>query len=387
MKVLLVLYEYDPRVRGDMGGYRHAVELAEAWTRSGHDTVIVRPRLGERGRAAGVVETPIVEVPVIRPLSAYAGLLVGGLRAGRRHRADVVYAREMLGPVPLLLARLLGRPLVIEVNADSYAHRRDRLGNGPVRLAVLRALQRLAFRTADRIVAVTPGLRDAIVSRYGIAAEKVSVIANGANLERLAPMGAAACRRAIGLPEAAPCVGFVGTFFHYQGVDTLIAAAPEILARHPAARFLVVGDGPARSDWETAARTTGVAPAFVFPGQVPHADVARWINAMDVCVAPFAGSRGETSPLKLYDYLACARPAVVSAIPAVTDESRASGGCVDVPPDDPKALARAVIDLLDDAPRRRRLGEAGRAWVTRERAWDVVARRVLAVCASAIGSR
>jgi glycosyltransferase involved in cell wall biosynthesis len=207
------------------------------------------------------------------------------------------------------------------------------------------------------------------------------------NLTRLRPIDAGTCRRALGLSVDAPTVGFVGTFFHHQGVATLIAAAPAILAAVPSARFLVVGDGPARDAWHDAVRAAGVREAFVFPGQIPHAGVATWINAMDVCVAPFAGSRGETSPLKLFDYLACGRPVVVSAIPAVADESRASGGCLDVPPDDPAALASAVRHLLSDGALRQRLGDAGRAWVVRERGWDAVARRVLDVCADAVSDR
>jgi glycosyltransferase involved in cell wall biosynthesis len=389
MKIALVLYEYDVRVRGGMGGHRHPVELAEAWTRAGHETVIVRPRLGAGDERAGVrvVETPIVEAPLLRPLSAYAGLTVGGLRAARRLGADVIYAREMLGPAPLVVARLLRRPLVVEVNGDAYQHRRDVLGNGALRLASVRALQRLTFRRADRIVTVTPGLRARLLERFALSPERVVVVENGTNLVRLAPLDPAASRRALALDPGAPHVGFVGTFFHYQGIATLVAAAPEILRHAPATRFLVVGDGPARGEWEDAARRARVAHAFVFPGQVPHASVGQWISAMDVCVAPFTASRGETSPLKLYDYLACARPVVVSAIEAVTHESRASGGCVDVPPDDPAALAGAVTRLLDDPGWRRRLGEAGRDWVTRERSWDAVARRVLEVCGDAIRAR
>jgi glycosyltransferase involved in cell wall biosynthesis len=389
MNLVLMLYEYDPRVRGGMGGFRHAVELAEAWTRAGHGVVIVRPRRGDAAdepTTARVVETPLVDAPVARPLSAYAGLVVAGLRAARRFDPDVIYAREMLGPAPLALGRALGVPVVIEVNGDSYAHRRAALGHGAVRLTIAHALQRLNFRAAARIVTVTPGLRASVIRRFGIAPDRVTVIGNGTNLARLRPMDAAASRRAVGLPEDTPCVGFIGTFFRYQGVDTLLDAAPAILARSPATRFLVVGEGPCRAEWEARARA--VAPgAFLFPGQVPHADLARWINAMDVCVAPFAGTRGETSPLKVFDYLACGRPVVVSAIEAVVDDARASGGCLDVPPDDAPALAAAVLRLLDDAALRARLGAAGRAWVERERGWDAVAARVLAVCADAQSAR
>ena len=215
----------------------------------------------------------------------------------------------------------------------------------------------------------------------------MSVVGNGANVERLAPADAAASRRGVGIAPAAPTVGFVGTFFPYQGVATLLAAAPAIRRACPDVRFAIVGDGPAREAWRAAAREAGVADACVFPGQVPYAEVGRWINAMDVCVAPFTAARGETSPLKLFDYLACARPVVVSAIPSVLDDARASGGCVEVPPDDPGSLADAVLGLLRDPAARRRLGDAGRAWVVRERSWAAVAARALALCEAAARER
>ena len=388
MRILLVLYEHDRDVRGGMGGFRHAVELAEAWRRAGHPTTILRPRRGgtEEPTPVPVVETPMVEGAIVRPMSAYGGLLLGGLRAARRSRPEVIYAREMLGPVPLVLARLLGIPLVLEVNADSYTHRRRVLRQSSLQLAVVRGLQRFNFRRADRIVTVTPGLRTALIDRFALDPARLAVVGNGANLARLAPMDAAQARRALGLPDGA-YVGFVGTFFHHQGVATLIAAASRMLAARPATRFLVVGAGPAREAWEAAVRAAGLAAAFSFPGQVPHAVVGTWINAMDVCTAPFTADRGEASPLKLFDYLACARPVVVSDIPAVRDFIAASGGCVPVPPDDPDALATAIIALLDDDARRRRLGDTGRAWVAAEHGWDMVARRVLDVCAAALTAR
>ncbi len=328
MRILLVLYEHDRDVRGGMGGFRHAVELAEAWQRAGHRTMILRPRRGgaEEPTPVDVVETPMVEGAIVRPLSAYLGLLVGGLRAARRFRPDVVYAREMLGPVPLALARLLRRPVVVEVNADSLTHRRRVLRRSRLQLRIVEALQRFNFRRADRVVTVTPGLRAALIERFALDPARLTVVSNGANLARLAPMEPVTARRTLGLDDGAPYVGFVGTFFHHQGIATLIGAAPRILAARPATRFLIVGAGPARAEWEAAARAAGVVSAFSFPGQVPHAVVGTWINAMDVCVAPFAADRGEASPLKLFDYLACARPVVVSDIPAVHDLIEASGG-------------------------------------------------------------
>jgi glycosyltransferase involved in cell wall biosynthesis len=389
VRILSLLYEYDARVQGGMGGFRHAVELAEHWTRLGHAVTIVRPRLRApvETTSVPVVESPFTAWSPLRAASAYAGLLATGLRVGARLRPDVVYAREMAGPVPLLLARRFGAALVLEVNGDSYRHRREALRESRWRVALLRALQRWSFTRADRIVTVTPGLRGTLLERFALDPARVVVVENGANLERLTPADAATARRALGLDERGPIVGFVGTFFPHQGVATLIDAVPAVLAARPDARFLIVGDGSARGAWEERARIVGVAPSVHFPGQVDHACVGTWINAMDVCVAPFTADRGEASPLKLFDYLACARPVVVSDIASVRELVAASGGCVSVPPDDPGALATAITRLLADEARRRQLGAAGRAWVASGHGWDAVARRVLDVCAAARRAR
>jgi glycosyltransferase involved in cell wall biosynthesis len=389
VNILLLLYEYEPRVAGGMGGFQHALELGEEWTRLGHHVTVVQPRRGAAPHAGRVhvVESSFTERPVLRAVSAYTGLFRAGIEVGRRVRPDVVYAREMAAPVPLALARRFGVPLVLEVNGDSYRHRRDVLREAPWRIAVFRRLQRLNFTRADRIVTVTPGLRDALIARFGLPPERVVVVENGTGLTRHPPADPAIAKRAVGLDERRPTVGFVGMFFPHQGVTTLIDAAPAVLATRPDARFLLVGDGPARVAWTERATAAGVGAAFHFSGQVPYAEIALFIGAMDVCVAPFTGDRGEASPLKLFDYFACARPAVVSDIPAVRALVTSSGGGVLVPPDDPRALAAAITRLLGDDGERRRLGEAGRAWVVKDHSWAAVARRVLEVCHDAIAAR
>jgi glycosyltransferase involved in cell wall biosynthesis len=180
-------------------------------------------------------------------------------------------------------------------------------------------------------------------------------------------------------------VGFIGTFYAYQGVDVLIKAAPQILARRPETRFLVVGDGVMRREWEAQAAARGVGAAFIFPGRVPYESVAKYFNAADICVAPFKANRGETSPLKLFDAFACGKPVVASAIPAVKPMLERSGGAVLVPPEAPEALAEALLALIEDEPARRRLGDSGRAFVVGRCTWREVARQVAAVAEKLVG--
>ena len=219
-----------------------------------------------------------------------------------------------------------------------------------------------------------------VQTRYGIPLEKTAVVESGSNVDLFKPEDPQRCRQHLGLDPAGPYVGFVGSFFRYQGIDTLIEAAPAILERVPDARFLIVGDGVMREPWLEKVTGRGLQSAFRFPGRVPYADVARYINAMDVCVAPFLASRGETSPLKLFDYLACGKPVVVSAIPSVEEWIEESKGMLAIPPEDPEVLAGAIIELLADRRRQRRLGEEGRAFVVAEHSWGRIAQKVAALC-------
>ena len=90
---------------------------------------------------------------------------------------------------------------------------------------------------------------------------------------------------------------------------------------------------------------------------------------MTLCVAPFRGDRGETSPVKIFDYLACGKPVIASAIPSVSATFVQEAGVVLVPPDDPVALAQAVLALLNDQGRQARMAVLGRNFVEHEFSW------------------
>ncbi len=382
MTFFVLFYEHDPIVRRDIGGFRKAWVLGEHLARLGHRVVVFGPAGTAPPELAGVeaVDIPYVDLPVLRPLLVYTQLFWRPLLAGLRGRPDVIYMRPLNSPLTVLLARLLGARLVLEVNGDSLALYED-AGASRLRVAFVRWMERLNVRGSAVIVALTRGLERTLVARHALPPGRTRVIASAADAEVFRPLDAAVCRRGLGLDVAARWVGFVGAFLAHQGIDTLIDAVPRVLARCPTARFLLVGDGVMRARWSARVERAGLARAVVFTGQVPYRDVPRHVGAMDVCVAPFTGNRGETSPLKVFDYLACGRPVVASAIESVREITEDVPAVVTVPPDDPDALADAVIALLEDPRRAERLGAAGRAWVIARHTWTDVARSIAEVCA------
>ncbi len=122
---------------------------------------------------------------------------------------------------------------------------------------------------------------------------------------------------------------------------------------------------------------------FTFTGRIPYEQVPLYINAADVCVAPFINERNSKiglSALKTYEYLACGKPIVASGISGVKDLIEASDGGISVTPEDPEQLATAVVRLLLDENTRALMGEKGRRYVVENHSWDGVARKILDIC-------
>ncbi len=164
-------------------------------------------------------------------------------------------------------------------------------------------------------------------------------------------------------------VGFIGLFYRHQGVPTLLDALAALRGAFPHLRGLIVGDGVMRRAWEDHARRLGLGDVVQFTGQIPYARAPLYANAMDVVVAPFTADRGETSPFKVLDALACERPVVASDIASLRALASDSGAVTLVPPDDPAALGHALRELLTDRERRMAQGRRGRTFVCAQHDW------------------
>jgi glycosyltransferase involved in cell wall biosynthesis len=373
MRIHFLDYAHERGLRADAGGFRKLWELAAALGEAGHDTLVLYPSLPGRVplRAVPAAAYPLIDVAGLRPLSAYAGMLIRAWRA-RKARPDVVYFRSGFNVLPVLLRRLTGARVVLEVNADALAFMRAEGAPAWTRWLFAR-LERRAVRASDAVVALTPGLRRMLVSRYGVSPARVAIVPSGTDVRHFVPADAVDCRRRLGLPPGGFVAGFVGLCYRHQGVPTLLEAIARLRGSVDGLAGLIVGDGVMRAAWEARARALGLADVVRFPGQIPYRDVPAWLAAMDVVVAPFTGDRGETSPFKVLDAMACARPVVASDLESVRWLAGQSDALTLVPPDDPAALARALAALAAEPGRRAELGRRGRAFVCEHHAWERIA--------------
>ena len=184
-----------------------------------------------------------------------------------------------------------------------------------------------------------------------------------------------AVRRRLGLGDA-PVVVCVSRLVARKGQDVLVAGWPRVLARHPRARLLLVGGGPAEASLRRAVTRLGLADSVVFTGSVPVDELPGHYAAGDVFAMPCrtrrAGLDVEGLGMVFLEAAACGRPVVAGTSGGAPEavQDGVTGHVVD--PRSPDAVADALTDLLDDPERARAMGRAGRAWVEKRWSWTTI---------------
>ena len=177
-------------------------------------------------------------------------------------------------------------------------------------------------------------------------------------------------QRSLGLEDAFT-LGFLGSFYGYEGLDTLLQAMPRILQREPRTRLLLVGGGVEEERLKAQVQRLGLGANVLFVGRVPHAEVARYYSLVDLLVFPRKSMRlTETvTPLKPLEAMAQGRLLIASDVGGHRELIRDGRTGFLFRPDDPAALAAAVGRVLDERARWPEVRAAGRQFVEDERTW------------------
>ena len=325
------------------------------------DLVIPVPRKPQIGPWRDAVPVPASETHAGWPLSHPRYLALPGLHwlsgltyfaavwrtlraLKRRHGHFVLHAHcaypDAVGAA--LAARFLGLPLV------ATAHGSDINLSGRQRL--LRPQIRAALRSAQRVIAVSAPLAQAVADLTRLPASRIACIPcagySPAIFHPRLPDERAALRRTLGIEAGTRVVLFVGHLVPVKALDVLLRAwalVPSHGLDGPAARLILIGEGGERAALERLARQEGVAERVEFLGPLPQAVVADWIAAADLLCLP---SHAEGSPNVVVEALASGTPVVASrvgGIPGLVDDG--VNGLL-VPPADPPALAAALAAAL-----------------------------------------
>jgi len=298
----------------------------------------------------------------------------------KRIRPHVLHVHSpVLNAIPALRAgRRLGVLVVYEVRAlweDAAAGNGTR--EGGLRYRLRRGMETWALRRADAITTICEGLRGDIVAR-GIPAEKVTVVPNAVDVEEFSMGGApdSGLKKQLGL-DGVLVLGFIGSFYAYEGLAVLLRALQQMLAQGERVRVLLVGGGQQDAELKRLASELGIENQVVFAGSIPHGEVQRYYDLIDVLVYPRLSMRLTelVTPAKPLEAMARGRLLVASDIGGHRELIRPGETGTLFKPGDPEALSAAVRALLREPARWPGLKAAARRYVETERSWQASVAR------------
>ena len=267
-------------------------------------------------------------------------------------RPDVLHAHSpaLCGLAALRAARRHGLPLVYEIRAfwEDAAVGNGTGREGSVKYRLTRTLENRVIAGADSVVTICHGLRDDLIAR-GFPGGRIGVMPNGVDLTLFGdpPSRDEALREDLGLGHG-PVIGFIGSFYDYEGLDDLIEAMPLLLAERPDVRLLLVGGGPVEDALRRRAKGSPAARAIRFVGRVPHDQVERYYSLCDVMAYPRKASRLTelVTPLKPLEAMAQGKLVAASSVGGHRELIADGTTGILFAPDDPADCAASLAALL-----------------------------------------
>jgi PEP-CTERM/exosortase A-associated glycosyltransferase len=347
------------------GGQEKREETADNWhfyrTPASHGLSSRLPMLNQVAVMSELSKRLMEVIPVVKP--------------------DILHAHSpVLNALPAIKAgRHFGIPVVYEVRAfwEDAAVDHGTSSEGGARYRLTRALETHALRQADAITTICEGLRSDIVAR-GIPADKVTVIPNAVDIANFSGNSQrdTALARQLGL-ENKSVLGFIGSFYAYEGLPLLIQALPGILQRNPYVRVLLVGGGPQEEELKMLTRKLGLQNYVTFIGRVPHDQVQRYYDLVDVLVYPRVSMRltDLVTPLKPLEAMAQGRLVVASDVGGHKELIQDGKTGQLFKAGDIGSLTDKVLTLLNASGNWPVFKTAARHFVETERNWDVSVSR------------
>ncbi len=317
----------------------------------------------------------LARLPGGDPFAVMAAIEKRLLPLARELQPDVLHAHSpVLDVVPAIrVGHKLGIPVVYEIRAfwedaavDHGSTREDSL-----RYRLTRALETWAVRRADAVTVICEGLRGDLVAR-GIDPAKITVIPNAVDIDQFAVGGKPdpELKMKLGL-GGSRVLGFIGSFYAYEGLDLLIASLPAILRQMPDVKVLLVGGGLQDAALKRQVMALDLKDRVVFAGRVPHAEVNRYYDLIDVLVYARHPMRLTelVTPLKPLEAMAQGRLMVASDVGGQKELIRDGKTGVLFRAGSEGDLASKVVGLLKHEQGWDALKKNGRHFVETERSW------------------
>ena len=329
-------------------------------------------------------------LPVINQMAVITKLERTLRQVVQEVRPDILHAHSpgLNGIAALRAGARFHLPLVYEVRAfwEDAAVDHGTSKEWGVRYRLTRALETYVLQRSAAVTTICEGLRSDIVRR-GISEEKVTVIPNAVDPNRFSINGRPnlSLQKKLGL-DGKPVLGFIGSFYAYEGLPLLLRALPGIIEKVPDVHLLLVGGGPEEARLKAMVNSAGLQGRVIMTGRVHHDDIQDYYNLIDIFVYPRLSMRltDLVTPLKPLEAMAQGRLVLASDVGGHRELIRPGENGQLFKSGQVAALEAAAIDLIRNRGGWQALRERGRAFVESERNWAASVRRYRDVYAAAL---
>lgn len=308
-------------------------------------------------------------------------------------KPDILHAHSpaLNGLAAIKAGKKFNIPVVYECRAfwEDAAVDHGTTQEGSLRYRLTKALETYIFNQVQAVTCICDGLKQDIIQR-GIAATKVTIIQNAVNIEKFT-FGLQADMtlvQQLGL-EDKTVLGFIGSFYAYEGIPLLLDALPEIIRQQPNVRLLLVGGGPQESVIKAKVQQLQLEDIVIFTGRVAHDKVQDYYNLVDMFIYPRLSMRltDLVTPLKPLEAMAQGRLVIASDVGGHKELINDRENGVLFTANDEQALAVAVLDLIQNSKSWDNMRQAGRLYVEQERNWEKSVANYQAVYAQLISKK
>lgn len=282
-------------------------------------------------------------------------------------------------------------PLVLEVNAplvyehQTFFQKHNYLyWDYPILASIL---EKYIWRRADAIICVSNQLKEFLV-RVGVSPTRISVIPNGADLDKFSMIAKGENVRKRYHLDDKIIVGFIGSLKIWHGVDNLIKSLKIAVSKNDRIRCLIVGNLDDYPGIHNLINAEDMSDYVTLAGNIPYSSIPEHIAAMDITTAPYPYiKKFYFSPIKLFEYMAMAKPVVASGIGQIKEVvvHRHNGYLVE--PGNLQELAQAILELADNAELGKRIGKNARKTVEENYTWEKNALTIKSVCEMVLANR
>lgn len=393
MKILYISHYFPPEIGAASA---RIYEIAKYWVKLGHEVMVLtgfpnypsgkipdeyrkkvsRLVISEEINGINVVRTLFYPTPYrgsFKRILNYTSFLISASITGSFvKKADIVVATSpplLVGLVGYWISRLKRIPFVLEVR-DLWPESLLGTGIGSENSYFYKFLDRMAmflYRKSTKIVVVTDGFKEELVSKKRIPSEKIEVIKNGVDSDLFRPLpDTERIKNELGF-QGKFIVSYIGTIGLSHGIEVVMQAARLLKMKLPDLVFLIVGDGPERERVLKIKEDENLSN-LIFLGEQPRERIPFFINASDICLVPLKKTEifRTRIPAKMFEIMACEKPIILTADgearKIAVEEAKAG---LYVEPENVEGLLRAILLLHGNSNLRSELGKNGREFVTR----------------------